>query len=79
MFLEVESSAHVRVPFRELKELVGVFGYTRNIEDPDSLVFSLQRAEAKLLVEDWEGAVADFKAAIQQNPQVSSWWLTLEF
>ncbi|KAG0601514.1 hypothetical protein M758_11G117800 [Ceratodon purpureus] len=28
-----------------------------------------QRAEAKLLVEDWEGAVADFKAAIQQNPQ----------
>lgn len=28
-----------------------------------------QRAEARLLVEDWEGAVADFKAAIEQNPQ----------
>jgi hypothetical protein len=39
----------------------------------------MQRAEAKLLVEDWEGAVADFKAAIQQNPQVGSWKLTLQF
>ncbi|KAI4341932.1 hypothetical protein MLD38_026601 [Melastoma candidum] len=29
----------------------------------------VQRGEAKLLVEDWEGAVEDLKAAAQQSPQ----------
>lgn len=30
----------------------------------------LQRGEAKLLVEDWEGAVADVKSAAEKSPQV---------
>lgn len=30
----------------------------------------LQRGEAKLLVEDWEGAVADIKSAAEKSPQV---------
>lgn len=29
-----------------------------------------QRGEAKLLTEDWEGAVEDLKSAAQQSPQV---------
>lgn len=29
-----------------------------------------QRGEAKLLVEDWEGAVADLKSAAEKSPQV---------
>lgn len=29
-----------------------------------------QRGEAKLLTEDWEGAVEDLKAAAQKSPQV---------
>lgn len=33
--------------------------------------FVFQRGEAKLLTEDWEGAVDDLKAAAQQSPQVS--------
>jgi hypothetical protein len=33
----------------------------------------MQRGEARLLVEDWEGAVADFKAAVQQSPQVGQY------
>lgn len=35
-----------------------------------NFTFWVQRAEARLLVEDWDGAVADFKAALQHNPQV---------
>lgn len=34
-----------------------------------SLEGLVQRAEARLLVEDFEGAVADYKAAVQKNPQ----------
>lgn len=30
----------------------------------------LQRGEAKLLSEDWEGAVQDLKEAAQKSPQV---------
>ena len=30
----------------------------------------LQRGEAKLLTEDWEGAVEDLKEAHQKSPQV---------
>lgn len=30
-----------------------------------------QRGEAKLLTEDWEGAVNDLKSAAQKSPQVS--------
>lgn len=30
----------------------------------------LQRGEAKLLIEDWEGAVEDLKSAAQRSPQV---------
>jgi DnaJ family protein C protein 3 len=37
--------------------------------DSESLEALVQRGEARLLVEDWEGAVADFKAAVQQSPQ----------
>ena len=33
--------------------------------------FRFQRGEAKLLTEDWEGAVEDLKRAAQQSPQVS--------
>lgn len=29
-----------------------------------------QRGEAKLLTEDWEGAVADLKLAAEKSPQV---------
>lgn len=29
-----------------------------------------QRGEAKLLIEDWEGAVGDLKTAAQGSPQV---------
>lgn len=29
-----------------------------------------QRGEAKLLTEDWEGAVEDLKAAAQKSPEV---------
>lgn len=31
----------------------------------------MQRGEAKLLTEDWEGAVEDLKSAAQKSPQVS--------
>lgn len=31
----------------------------------------LQRGEAKLLTEDWEGAVEDLKEAAQKSPQVN--------
>ena len=34
------------------------------------LMLLFQRGEAKLLTEDWEGAVADLKAAAQKSPQV---------
>ncbi|XP_044489709.1 dnaJ protein P58IPK homolog isoform X2 [Mangifera indica] len=37
--------------------------------DGDLLEALVQRGEAKLLTEDWEGAVADFKSAAQQSPQ----------
>jgi DnaJ family protein C protein 3 len=33
--------------------------------------FAFQRGEAKLLTEDWEGAVEDLKTAAQNSPQVS--------
>jgi hypothetical protein len=33
--------------------------------------FFFQRGEAKLLTEDWEGAVEDLKSAAQKSPQVS--------
>jgi hypothetical protein len=46
-----------------------------------SFIFLLQRGEAKLLSEDWEGAVQDLKEAAQKSPQViliglgvESWW-----
>jgi hypothetical protein len=32
--------------------------------------FFYQRGEAKLLSEDWEGAVQDLKEAAQKSPQV---------
>lgn len=32
----------------------------------------LQRGEAKLLTEDWEGAVSDLKEASQKSPQVGA-------
>lgn len=32
--------------------------------------FLSQRGEAKLLTEDWEGAVADLKLAAEKSPQV---------
>lgn len=35
-------------------------------------VVFFQRGEAKLLTEDWEGAVEDLKSAAQKSPQVSS-------
>jgi hypothetical protein len=35
-----------------------------------SFIFLLQRGEAKLLSEDWEGAVQDLKEAAQKSPQV---------
>lgn len=34
----------------------------------------LQRGEAKLLSEDWEGAVQDLKEAAQKSPQVNFIW-----
>lgn len=34
-------------------------------------VFQRGEGEAKLLTEDWEGAVEDLKTAAQQSPQVS--------
>lgn len=34
------------------------------------MLFPLQRGEAKLLVEDWEGAVEDLQMAAQRSPQV---------
>jgi DnaJ family protein C protein 3 len=37
--------------------------------DGGSLEGLVQRAEARLLVEDFEGAVVDYKAAVQKNPQ----------
>ncbi|KAL4605394.1 hypothetical protein ACB092_09G025100 [Castanea dentata] len=37
--------------------------------DEELLDALVQRGEAKLLTEDWEGAVADLKAAAQQSPQ----------
>lgn len=37
-------------------------------ENTEALV---QRGEAKLLTEDWEGAVADMKAAAEKSPQVT--------
>ncbi|KAK9168892.1 hypothetical protein Syun_001032 [Stephania yunnanensis] len=37
--------------------------------DEELLEALVQRGEAKLLVEDWEGAVADLKAAAQKSPQ----------
>lgn len=30
----------------------------------------MQRGEAKLLTEDWEGAVEDMKSAAEKSPQV---------
>lgn len=36
-----------------------------------SYILHLQRGEAKLLTEDWEGAVEDLKSAAQRSPQVS--------
>ncbi|CAM6124812.1 unnamed protein product [Calypogeia fissa] len=35
----------------------------------ESLEAFFQRGEAKLLLEDWEGAVADFKQAVERSPQ----------
>lgn len=32
----------------------------------------MQRGEAKLLIEDWEGAVQDLKAAAEKSPKVSA-------
>ncbi|CAN1805462.1 DnaJ protein P58IPK homolog [Linum perenne] len=37
--------------------------------DEDLLEALVQRGEAKLLIEDWEGAVEDLKSAAQQSPQ----------
>ncbi|KAK9124301.1 hypothetical protein Sjap_013903 [Stephania japonica] len=37
--------------------------------DEELLEALVQRGEAKLLVEDWEGAAADLKAAAQKSPQ----------
>ncbi|KAG8374245.1 hypothetical protein BUALT_Bualt11G0111200 [Buddleja alternifolia] len=37
--------------------------------DGDSVEALVQRGEAKLLVEDWEGAVADLKSAAEKSPQ----------
>lgn len=37
--------------------------------DGDTIDALVQRGEAKLLVEDWEGAVADLKAAAEKSPQ----------
>lgn len=34
------------------------------------LEFFPQRGEAKLLTEEWEGAVADLKLAAEKSPQV---------
>lgn len=33
-------------------------------------VYCVSRGEAKLLSEDWEGAVDDLKSAAQKSPQV---------
>ncbi|XP_022846211.1 dnaJ protein P58IPK homolog [Olea europaea var. sylvestris] len=41
------------------------------LEIDEELIEALvQRGEAKLLVEDWEGAVADLKSAAEKSPQV---------
>ncbi|KAL0409899.1 UNVERIFIED_CONTAM: DnaJ protein P58IPK [Sesamum latifolium] len=46
---------------------------TEVLEIDEDLVEALvQRAEAKLLVEDWEGAVADLKSAAEKSPQAYS-------
>ncbi|XP_073155329.1 dnaJ protein P58IPK homolog [Henckelia pumila] len=37
--------------------------------DGDSVEALTQRGEAKLLIEDWEGAVADLKSAYEKSPQ----------
>ncbi|XP_073282121.1 dnaJ protein P58IPK homolog isoform X1 [Primulina huaijiensis] len=37
--------------------------------DGDSVEALKQRGEAKLLIEDWEGAVADLKSAYEKSPQ----------
>ncbi|GFP89144.1 Dnaj protein p58ipk homolog [Phtheirospermum japonicum] len=37
--------------------------------DGDSIEALVQRGEAKLLIEDWEGAVADIKSAAEKSPQ----------
>ncbi|XP_041998504.1 dnaJ protein P58IPK homolog isoform X1 [Salvia splendens] len=37
--------------------------------DGDQVEALVQRGEAKLLVEDWEGAVADIKSAAEKSPQ----------
>ncbi|XP_075487081.1 dnaJ protein P58IPK homolog [Primulina tabacum] len=37
--------------------------------DGDSVEALRQRGEAKLLIEDWEGAVADLKSAYEKSPQ----------
>ncbi|XP_047958436.1 dnaJ protein P58IPK homolog [Salvia hispanica] len=37
--------------------------------DGDQVEALVQRGEAKLLVEDWEGAVADLKSAAEKSPQ----------
>ncbi|KAL0344626.1 UNVERIFIED_CONTAM: DnaJ protein P58IPKB [Sesamum radiatum] len=43
---------------------------TEALEIDGDLVEALaQRGEAKLLVEDWEGAVADLKSAVEKSPQ----------
>lgn len=39
--------------------------------------FLSQRGEAKLLTEDWEGAVADLKLAAEKSPQVQFPFLSL--
>ncbi|KAI3474658.1 hypothetical protein Pfo_029843 [Paulownia fortunei] len=38
--------------------------------DGDSVEALVQRGEAKLLVEDWEGAVTDLKLAAEMSPQI---------
>ncbi|KAL0316242.1 UNVERIFIED_CONTAM: DnaJ protein P58IPKB [Sesamum radiatum] len=45
---------------------------TEALEIDGDLVEALaQRGEAKLLVEDWEGAVADLKSAVEKSPQIT--------
>lgn len=40
--------------------------------DEELIEALVQRGEAKLLIEDWEGAVEDLKLAAQRSPQVFS-------